>query len=118
MFFTTFTPSVTEGADVCQAGGTGYLYVFDFQCQPFPAGFLPIQDTTMISEQYQVTVNGEDLTYGVKVNLGSGVPSQPILDPTGTHVIVQESTAKLQRIGVDLLEKMSQIQGWREQPPK
>jgi type IV pilus assembly protein PilY1 len=116
VFFTTFTPSVITGADVCQAGGSGYLYAFDYQCQPWPPNFLPIQDSTLIAEQYQVTVNGQTQTYGVRVNLGSGVPSQPVLDPGGNQVFVQFSTAKMGVYRVNLLDPMNQIQGWREQP--
>ncbi len=114
MFFTSFTPTNTASTDACQAGGTGYLYAFDYQCGAFPQGFLPIQDHTVITEQFGPP--GGDVIYGVRVNLGSGVPSQPILDPTGQNIIIQESTAQLKRVGVNLLEKMNQIQGWREQP--
>ena len=116
VFFTTFTPTVTTGADVCQAGGTGYLYAFDYECKPWPVGFLPIQDPTLIAEQYQVTVSGQTQTYGVRLNLGSGVPSQPVLDPGGNQVFVQFSTAKMGVVRVNLLDPTNQIQGWREQP--
>ncbi|MGO9116404.1 MAG: hypothetical protein ACLQPD_02210 [Desulfomonilaceae bacterium] len=116
MFFTSFTPSTTVATDVCQAGGTGYLYALDYECQAFPAGFSPFTDATVIAEQFGITSGGTTYSYGAKVNLGSGVPSQPILDPTGNHIIIQESTAKLQSVSVNLLDKSNQVQGWRKAP--
>jgi len=116
VFVTSFTPTNTAATDLCQAGGAGYLYAFDYMCKPFPFGFSPIQDPTLIAEQFTVTTGGQTATYGLKVNLGSGVPSQPVLNSSGNYLFTQMSTAKMVVTPVNLLEKMNQIQGWREQP--
>ena len=120
VFFTSFVPSAlsTATSASCQAGGTGYLYLFDYccnqsDCPGWPPGFNPLTDPTAAAVNFQRSSN--DL-YGVQVNLGSGVPSQPVLNSTGSQVIIQMSTAQIKSVGVNLAQPPNQVQGWREAP--
>jgi type IV pilus assembly protein PilY1 len=112
VFFTTFKP--TSG-DACQPGGSAYLYAFDYMCQAFPVGFNPIKDVSLCSATFAAsTATSDSPLFGVQVDLGAGVPSQPVLDSSGSFLTIQLSNARFKTIGVNLLEKMAQIQGWQE----
>ena len=109
VFFTSFKP-VTN--DPCSVGGEGYLYAFNYLCQPFSSGFNPIGTTALAVETFPGS--STDSISGARVTLGAGVPSQPVLDSTGKFIIVQTSNAELFRVSVNLQEKMVQIKGWTE----
>jgi type IV pilus assembly protein PilY1 len=111
VFFTSFKP-VTN--DPCNAGGEGYLYAFNYLCQPFAPGFNPIQDRSLGVETFSGLTGQEGSISGARVTLGAGVPSQPVLDSSGKFVIVQTSNAELFRVSVALQEKMQQIKSWIE----
>ncbi len=120
VFFTSFSPTAANpGAnqnDLCQAGGTGYLYVLDYMCQPFTAGFYPIADQTLVVENFNTTGTHGALLYGQKVNLGSGVPSSPVL-LNGNQVAVQTSLGNISVTKVNIPGTF-QVQGWRETGPQ
>ncbi len=112
VFFTTFKP--TSG-DACNPGGTAYLYAFDYMCQAFPIGFNPIANVSLCSATFAANPTSSDSPiFGVQVNLGTGIPSQPVIDSTGGFLTIQLSNARFKTVPVNLLEKMSQIQGWQE----
>ncbi len=115
VFFTTYVPN----SDPCSSVGEGYLYIFDYMCKPFPDDFNPINDpafqdlVTFFYPGGGTTENGYN-PVGVRVSLGTGLPSAPVLDSTGQHVIIQSSNADLLKIGIELIEKGLQIRGWTE----
>jgi type IV pilus assembly protein PilY1 len=109
VFFTSFKP-VTN--DPCSVGGEGYLYAFNYLCQPFSSGFNPIGTTALTVETFPGSSTAS--ISGARVTLGAGVPSQPVLDSTGKYIIVQTSNAEIFRVSVNLQEKMVQIKGWTE----
>ena len=114
VFFTSFVP-ISSASDVCGVGGSGYLYAFDYMCQAFPLGFNPIPaGTNMVTLPAGSGSSSATPMYGVKVDLGLGVPSQPVLDSTGKYVIVQTSSGQLSRVGVNLLTPPANLQGWKE----
>jgi len=126
VFFTTFvpsgltTPTGTTISTSCQAGGNGYLYAFDYccgqsGCQGWEVGYSPLTNPTSASVTFPRSGGG---IYGVQVNLGTGVPSQPILNSAGNTVLIQMSTAQIQTVGVTLSQPPFQVQGWRELPPQ
>jgi hypothetical protein len=51
----------------------------------------------------------------VRAKLGGGMPSHPVLDSSGEHVLIQTSDAKIHRIKVDLPQKPFYLKGWREE---
>ncbi len=51
---------------------------------------------------------------GWMVDLGTGVASNPVLDSSGTHVIIQMSTGDIKNFNVELPMKVLQPLGWRE----
>ncbi len=121
VFFTTFVPSALSVATSasCQAGGTGYLYAFDYccnepDCPGWSVGYNPLGDPTAAAVNFQKSSDGT--LYGVQVNLGAGVPSQPVLNSAGNNVIIQMSTAQIKSVGVNLAQPQNQVQGWHEPP--
>jgi type IV pilus assembly protein PilY1 len=114
VFFTTFSP-LTKSQDVCKAGGIGYLYAFDYMCQRFPEGFNPIADLAagQMMTLFKANNSGTEI-FGAKVELGLGVPSQPVLDSTGNYLIIQRSTAEISRVAVNLLTPVANLKGWKE----
>jgi type IV pilus assembly protein PilY1 len=116
VFFTSFVP-ISSASDVCGVGGSGYLYAFDYMCQAFPEGFNPIPSgtnmITLTSTSSTSSSSSSSIT-GVRVDLGLGVPSQPVLDSSGKYVIVQTSSGQLSRIGVNLLTPPTSLKGWKE----
>jgi type IV pilus assembly protein PilY1 len=111
IFVSTYVPP----ADPCVALGNGYLYIFPYQCGPFfEEQFNPVNDST-VSWVFLSQGSGEnEQHYGVRISLGRGMPSAPVLDSSGEHVIVQLSDADLLRIGVNLDFKKVQVRGWKE----
>jgi type IV pilus assembly protein PilY1 len=114
VFFTTFIP---KSAD-CTAGGDAYLYVLDYMCKPLKnAGQIIVQGGGGVS-YYNVKGNtwgsgATSIVGAIQVSLGSGMPSRPVLDSSGTSIFIQTSDARLVRIEVNLGQGgESQIHGW------
>jgi type IV pilus assembly protein PilY1 len=112
VFFTTFVPKT----DVCSAGGDAYLYVLDYMCKPLKS--VPIVSGGAGTNFYDPKTNNWTTTEpnhvgAVRVDLGQGMPSRPVLDSSGTSIFVQTSNAQLIRIGIDLGEGgKSKVEGW------
>ncbi len=105
------TGSTLEDVDPCVSEGQGFLYAFDYGCRTFPAGF------KVFSDSLSVALGGSDSAatsgqerQGDRLSLGSGVPSPPVLDSSGTQVVVQ-SGGKLTRIGVKA--PPDETKGWK-----
>jgi type IV pilus assembly protein PilY1 len=119
VFFTTFVPS----DDVCSSGGNGYLYVLDYKCGALnnpnviqqgggTINYYNTQTRTWTTTAPTPTTN-PNFTGGVRVNLGAGMPSRPVLNSSGTSIFIQTSNARLLRVEVDLgAGGRSKIQGW------
>jgi type IV pilus assembly protein PilY1 len=108
-----FATSYLPPTDPCDPIGKGYLYIFDYMCRPFPPGFAVLKDELLYVVSHMQTGSGDaGQTYGTVVELGEGVPSEPILDSRGDNVIIQMSDATLLKIGVNLPIKRLQTKGW------
>lgn len=126
VFFTTYIPRqqvTTTGCTTTAAGvGSGFLYVFDYRCRAFSDN--PVPDLGSEAGSGNLTTGGAGGAdanlnfYGVKVGLGEGMPSQPVLDSKGENVIIQKSDATLKRIGADTDPdadgKPGDVVGWSE----
>jgi len=88
VFFTTYVPT----ASACAAGGHGWLYMLDYRCMPLDSGFNPVTNAFGLAV---VHLPG----YGAKVDLGAGMPSEPVMDSTGQYIFVQKSDATMVKIG-------------------
>lgn len=109
VFVTTFVPPF----DACAYTGRGYLYVFDYMCQPFPKDYNPFpgEETTIIPSASGGSTNPS----GFIVGLGAGLPSRPVIDSRGENVIIQMSDGTLKRLPTDLgMKRPLQFKGWRE----
>lgn len=109
VFVTTYVPPF----DACTYTGRGYLYVFDYMCQPFPQDYNPFpgEETTIIPSASGGTTNPSAFMLG----LGSGLPSRPVIDSLGQNVIIQMSDGTLKRFPIDLgMNRPLQFKGWRE----
>ncbi|HBD07101.1 MAG TPA: hypothetical protein DCZ69_02475, partial [Syntrophobacteraceae bacterium] len=113
VFFTTFVPK----SDYCSSGGDAYLYVLDYMCRPLTTN--PVLEGGGVSLQFLNTqTQSWSSTKGkfvgaVQVSIGSGMPSRPVLDSSGTSVFVQTSDARMVRINVDLGPGgRSKVNGW------
>lgn len=111
VFFTTFIPN----EDSCSAGGTAYLYVLDYMCRPIKSS--PIVSGGGV--QYRDVSTGswsdtEPAKIGVvRVDLGTGMPSRPVMDSSGESILIQTSDARLLKIDVDLHKtNKAKIKGW------
>ncbi|MFC1835330.1 pilus assembly protein, partial [Thermodesulfobacteriota bacterium] len=109
-FATTFTPSL----DLCSGVGIGRLYIFHYQCKLLPDDYNPLREPGTLNWSYIHSPNTPQGVIGVQVNLGPGMPSQPILDSSGENVIVQSSTADLLVVPVRLPGEPTDVKGWRE----
>lgn len=96
---TVFITSYVPAYDPCTAMGTGYLYIFDYSCTPFPEGWTPLRDAAFVPDEMRTPDNS---LVGLRLSLGSGPPSDPVLDSGGNYVFVQMGTAEIIRIGVQL----------------
>jgi hypothetical protein len=110
VFVTTYAPPT----DPCVAQGTGYLYILDYMCGPFPEGLNPVQGAADYTWLFRNTGLGQSQIYGMQVDLGAGMPSAPVLDSSGQSIIVQMSNADLIRIDVDLPSERVKVKGWKE----
>jgi type IV pilus assembly protein PilY1 len=109
VFVTTYVPPF----DPCGFTGQGYLYVFDYMCQPFPLDYNPFPEETETVIIPSTTGDGTPTAY--QLSLGSGVPSRPVVDSRGENIIVQMSDGTIKRTKVDLgSAKPVQFKGWRQ----
>jgi type IV pilus assembly protein PilY1 len=109
VFITTYAPPES----VCETQGTSMLYVLSYDCGPIPGG-LNIFDSTVTAIGLRTGLTNTYDPRGWKLGLGSGVASNPVLDSTGTHVIIQMSTGDIKNFNVNLPLKVLQPVGWRE----
>jgi type IV pilus assembly protein PilY1 len=114
VFVTTLEPTLNP----CEGGGYGYLYIFHYMCRVFPEGFDPTEyiDESIYSILRFESSDGTDSTmFGARVSLGSGIPSQPVLDSTGDNLLIQKSDGSLTRLETNLLTKPLSVKGWLAQ---
>jgi len=108
VFVTTFVPPF----DPCGFTGQGYLYAFDYMCQPFPADYVPFPGSGAVIIP---AASGGGQPGGYVLSLGHGVPSRPVMDSRGENIIIQMSDGTIKRIETDLgANKPVQFKGWRE----
>jgi type IV pilus assembly protein PilY1 len=112
VFFTTFKPNT----EVCGGGGTGYLYVVDYMCRELQKN--PLRDAGLDS-QWLGSGGWNNSTFtspakAVRTDLGGGMPSRPVLDSKGEHVLIQTSDARIHRIKIDLNYK-DLFKGWTQE---
>lgn len=137
VFFTTFMPDSSP----CVPGGVGRLYVLDYMCRPLQNNYVltqPANVDTGSNSTYghlryynPMTAAGAGPgswargnvpssvgTVGALVmELGSGMPSRPVLDSSGTSIMIQTSDERLLRLTVDIGEdKKTKVQGWTRDP--
>ncbi len=116
VFATSFLPSMSP----CDYTGTGYLYIFDYQCKFFTVNFNPLTSDTNPTSYSFLTPGGgtgsvgSATNTGVQLSLGVGIPSRPVLSSDSKYVIVQMSDGTLKKIPVNLKTKPIQVQGWQE----
>ena len=122
LFVTTFVPET----DPCGVSvGESYLYIFDYLARPLKkdpledSGF-ERKDAAGFKGQYarihqDVTQNGtaQSKHIGSVAHLGTGMPSQPVLDSSGKYVLVQTSDAEIQKIRVNLNQRPFYFKGWK-----
>ena len=112
VFFPTFVPQ----SDPCKSLGDSYLYVLDYLCRPLSSN--PFENTELSYEELKTE---ENKVIGYRVHLNAenpgqgGIPSRPVLDSSGEHVLVQDSTAKIHRIKVELPKNPFYLKGWKEE---
>ncbi len=111
-----FVTSYLPASDPCAYLGQGFLYIFHYMCKDFPTDFNPLEEEERRNLAVYFKRNQQEGTnpFGLRLALGAGLPSEPILDSAGEHIIVQLSTGEIVRIKVDLLEKALQVKGWKE----
>lgn len=114
VFATSFVPS----SDPCQFSGSGYLYIFNYICEPLATDIQIISNSATgalaVTNLTTTGTGSQSSVTGVQVSLGSGVPSKPVLDSSGKNVIVQMSDGTLLRVPVTLATKPVQVLGWQE----
>lgn len=108
VFVTTFVPPF----DICGYTGQSYLYVFDYECQPFDSSSNPFPDDT--TSTLTTTSNGTTSIAGYQVSLGSGLASNPVIDSKGNNIIIQMSDGTIKKVSVTTTSKTLQFKGWRE----
>jgi|GEM_PF-3735132 len=109
LFVTTFVPET----DPCGANiGESYLYIFDYLARPLKKD--PLENSGW--SYYKIYDRDESDTgarhIGSVAELGTGMPSQPVLDSSGKYVLVQTSDAKILKIHVDLNQRPFYFKGW------
>ncbi len=117
VFVTTFVPN----DDPCAAGGDAYLYALDYLCgklskDPFiNADFNNVYYYDNAGNWQQGHLPENTKTPVIRYNLGTGMPSRPVLDSSGKYLLVQTSNARIHRIPVDLPQDKFFKKGWKEQ---
>jgi type IV pilus assembly protein PilY1 len=109
LFMTTFWPP--QGP--CDAQGSSNLYVVSYDCGPIPGG-KSIFDSSVRAIGLKTGATNTYDPRGWMMGLGTGVASNPVLDSSGTHVIIQMSTGDIINLNVNLPQKVMQPMGWRE----
>lgn len=116
VFFTTFVPD----PDVCAPSGTSYLYVVDYECGPLANSAViggANAHLNVGSTSWASGGPGTSAVAALKVALGQGMASRPVLDSSGTNLLIQTSENKLIRISVNLTDaERSIIRGWNSGP--
>ena len=116
VFFTAFVPD----PDVCSPSGNSSLYVVDYECGPLANSSViggANAHLNVGSTSWSSGGAGTSAVAALKVALGRGMASRPVLDSSGTNLLIQTSENKLIRISVDLTDaKRSTIRGWTTGP--
>lgn len=107
VFFTTYVPQ----SSTCGTGGVGYVYVVDYMCRELH--YNPFADSGLTTTVYY-SDNANTHTSAVRADLGGGMPSRPVLDSTGEHILIQTSDADIKRIKINLKVK-DYLKGWQEE---
>jgi type IV pilus assembly protein PilY1 len=94
-FFATYTPPDPGG---CGTGGTGRLYILDYRCKTFPDNFNPLLGASGLTVTNLMTGEATPRQYGLSIDLGTGMPSRPVLDSKGESVLIQKSDGGFVRI--------------------
>jgi type IV pilus assembly protein PilY1 len=111
IFITSYLPP----RDPCKTTGSGFLHSFEYECKYFDPNIpLPFGEDSSSVVNFRDVIDGKERGYGAKKYLGLGIPSNPILDTKGEHVIVQMSDSKLIRTPVNLQFKRLKPVGWQE----
>jgi type IV pilus assembly protein PilY1 len=106
VFFATFQPS----DDPCEAGGIARLYVINYDNGCVPAG--PVIDADGDGD-----VDGDDMDDmidGRSIDIGYGVPSDIIFDPTESTIIIQTSDTTIHIFKIDVGQNQLEVESWRE----
>jgi type IV pilus assembly protein PilY1 len=109
-----FVTAMTPPENMCESLGKSLLYVLSYDCGIIPGGKNIFLDSSVNAIGLKT---GQTNTYDARgwvVDLGAGVASNPVLDSSGTHVIIQMSTGDIKNFNVDLPLKVVQPLGWRE----
>ena len=107
VFFTTYVPQ----ASTCGTGGVGYVYVADYMCRELK--FNPFEQSGLTTTVYY-SDTAHTHTSAVRADLGGGMPSRPVIDSTGEHILIQTSDAEIKRIKVNIKVK-DYYKGWQEE---
>jgi type IV pilus assembly protein PilY1 len=129
VIFTSFIPA----SSACVSGGESYLNTFDtafdanITTDPYAASSMAKAPSvsSLTANQYAQTkqtntanvtsTNTTGAVTGYVADLGSGMPSQPILDSSGNDVFVQTSDAQIHEIKVQIGSPVT-FRGWKEEP--
>jgi len=111
-FFSTFTPS----DNACAMGGTARLYILDYRCKAFPDNFNPLIGQSGLLVTNLMTNESTPHQFGVVIDLGTGMPSRPVLDSRGESVLIQKSDGGFVRIPAPkyLVSPIQFKGGWSE----
>ncbi len=118
VFFLTFVPF----SDDCASGGDAYLYILNYTGDALTkdplkgSGFTKkaagtAQSALAVGDYAQ---RGDGKAFVAKVS-DSGVPSQPVLDSSNQHVLIQTSDARIHKIKVELDQSPLTVKGWKEE---
>jgi len=106
VFFTTFQPS----DDPCEAGGLARLYVVNYDNGCVPAG--PVIDVDGDGDVDQADM--DNMIDGRTIDIGYGIPSDIIFDPTESTIIIQTSDTTIHVFKVDVGQNQLEVESWRE----
>lgn len=116
VFFTTFFPD----SDRCSGSGNSSLYVMDYMCRKLANSSViggANAHLNVGSTSWSSGPAGTNAVAALKIALGRGMASRPVLDSTGTNLLIQTSENKLIRINLDMTDAIrSIIRGWNTGP--
>ena len=116
VFFTTFVPDTER----CSSSGNSSLYVVDYMCRKLANSSViggANAHLNVGSTSWSSGAAGTGAVAALKLALGRGMASRPVLDSSGTNILIQTSENKLIRITVDLTDAIrSTIRGWNTGP--